>query len=98
MSNFISTSRTFSTARHMSHYLESGPADGPLMMFLHGWPELSLVWRAQMDAFAAAGWRCVAPDMRGYGGSSAPAAQNAYAIERITLSGVALTVRGSDDR
>ena len=76
-------SRTFSTARHTTHYLECGPADGPLMIFLHGWPELSLVWRAQMDAFAADGWHCVAPDMRGYGGSSAPAANDAYTHEQI---------------
>ena len=53
------------------------------MMFLHGWPELSLIWRAQMEAFAAEGWRCVAPDMRGYGGSSAPAATDAYTNEQI---------------
>ena len=76
-------SRTFSTPRHTTHYLESGPADGPLMVFLHGWPELSLIWRAQMDAFAADGWRCVAPDLRGYGGSSAPAANDAYTIEQV---------------
>ncbi len=76
-------SKTFSTPRHTTHYLESGPASGPLMIFLHGWPELSLLWRAQMDAFAADGWRCVAPDMRGYGGSSAPATNDAYTNEQI---------------
>lgn len=75
-------SRTCTTPRHTTHYLELGPADGPLMIFLHGWPELSLMWRAQMEAFAADGWRCVAPDMRGYGGSSAPAATDAYTIEQ----------------
>jgi pimeloyl-ACP methyl ester carboxylesterase len=77
------TSRVFSTPRHTTHCLESGPADGPLMMFLHGWPQLSLIWRAQIEAFAAQGWHCVAPDMRGYGGSSAPAATNAYTLENI---------------
>ena len=77
------SSKTFSTRRHTTHYLECGPADGPLMIFLHGWPELSLIWRAQMDAFAAEGWRCVAPDLRGYGGSSAPAANDAYANEQV---------------
>jgi pimeloyl-ACP methyl ester carboxylesterase len=68
------------TARHRTAYLEAGPADGPLMIFLHGWPELGLVWRAQLEHFAAAGWRCVAPDMRGYGGSSVPAERSAYAL------------------
>lgn len=53
------------------------------MMFLHGWPELSLMWRAQMSAFAADGWHCIAPDMRGYGGSSAPAENEAYTNEQV---------------
>ncbi len=74
-------SRTFSTPRQTTHYIECGPADGPLMIFLHGWPSIGLMWRAQMDAFAADGWHCVAPDLRGYGGSSAPAANDAYTIE-----------------
>lgn len=83
MSNSALTSHTFSTHRHTTHYLEAGPVDGQLMMFLHGWPEFSLIWRAQMAAFAAAGWRCVAPDMRGYAKSSAPNATDAYRIEEI---------------
>ncbi len=53
--------RTFSTPRHTTHYLESGPADGPLMVFLHGWPSIGLIWHAQMEAFSADGWHCVAP-------------------------------------
>ncbi|MET1071966.1 MAG: MFS transporter [Umezawaea sp.] len=76
-------SHTVSTPRQTTHYLERGPADGPLMIFLHGWPGIGLMWRAQVDAFAADGWRCVAPDLRGYGGSSAPAAHDAYAIEEV---------------
>ena len=53
------------------------------MLFLHGWPSIGLMWRAQMDAFAADGWHCVAPDLRGYGGSSVPAANDAYTIENV---------------
>jgi len=74
---------TFSTPRQTTHYIECGPADGPLMIFLHGWPSIGLMWRAQMDAFAADGWHCVAPDLRGYGGSSAPATNDAYTIEEV---------------
>ncbi len=77
------TWRTFTTPRHTTRYIDTGPADGPLMIFLHGWPELGLMWRAQLDAFARDGWRCVAPDMRGYGGSSAPAANDAYTNEQV---------------
>jgi pimeloyl-ACP methyl ester carboxylesterase len=71
------------SSRHVTHYREAGPAGGPLMIFVHGWPETGLVWRAQMEAFASEGWRCVAPDMRGYGGSSRPIASGAYALEEI---------------
>ena len=53
------------------------------MMCLHGWPSIGLMWRAQIEAFAADGWRCIAPDLRGFGGSSAPAANDAYAVENV---------------
>ncbi|WP_260319789.1 alpha/beta hydrolase [Pedobacter cryoconitis] len=53
------------------------------MIFVHGWPEIGLVWRAQMEAFAAEGWRCIAPDLRGFGDSSVPTAKGAYAIKEI---------------
>ncbi len=79
----VLVSRTFSTRRHTTRYLECGPVDGPLMIFLHGWPAIGLFWHAQLDAFAADGWHCVAPDLRGYGGSSVPADDNAYAIREI---------------
>lgn len=75
--------RIFSSPRHTTRYWEAGPASGPLMVFLHGWPQIGLMWRAQIEAFAADGWRCIAPDMRGYGGSSAPSATEAYAFKEI---------------
>lgn len=75
--------RIFRSPRHTTRYWEIGPADGPLMMLLHGWPGIGLMWRAQAEAFASEGWRCVAPDMRGYGGSSAPTAAEAYALHEI---------------
>jgi pimeloyl-ACP methyl ester carboxylesterase len=64
-------------------YLESGPPDGPLMIFVHGWPALSIMWREQLVHFAAHGYRCVAPDMRGYGDSSVPPQPEDYALEEI---------------
>ena len=45
---------------------------GPLVLLCHGFPELWCSWREQMASLAAAGWRAVAPDMRGYGGTDAP--------------------------
>lgn len=83
-------SKTFRTPRHTTQYLEAGPLDGPLMMFLHGWPEQGIIWRAQIAAFAAKGWRCIAPDMRGYGGSSIPADPAAYAHAEVVADMVEL--------
>ena len=51
---------------------------GPLVLLCHGFPELWISWRAQLDALAAAGYRAVAPDMRGYGGTTAPDDATAY--------------------
>ncbi len=69
------------TGSHTSFYLAAGPQDGPLIVFVHGWPELSVSWRHQIPAFAALGFRCVAPDMRGYGRSSIYDRKEDYAIE-----------------
>lgn len=54
------------------HCLAMGPRDGPLVLLLHGFPECARTWRRQMPALAAAGFRAVAPDLRGYGGSDKP--------------------------
>jgi haloalkane dehalogenase len=50
-------------------YRESGPADGPVALMLHGFPESSYMWSGVMPAIADAGWRAVAPDFAGYGDS-----------------------------
>lgn len=53
---------------------------GPLVLLCHGFPELSYSWRHQVAALAAAGWRVAAPDMRGYGGTDAPAEVEQYTL------------------
>jgi len=53
---------------------------GPLVLLCHGWPELWYSWRHQLVALAAAGFRAVAPDMRGFGRTSAPDDVAAYTI------------------
>ncbi|WPB76124.1 alpha/beta fold hydrolase [Archangium violaceum] len=53
--------------------LEAGPAHGPLVLLLHGFPELSESWREVLPRLAEAGFRAVAPDLRGYGGTDRPA-------------------------
>ena len=54
--------------------------EGPLVLLCHGWPELSYSWRHQIPVIAAAGFRVAAPDMRGFGKTSAPAEVGAYSI------------------
>lgn len=49
------------------HALAAGPDPGPLVLMLHGFPELARSWRHQLPALADAGYRAVAPDLRGYG-------------------------------
>ena len=58
--------------------LEAG--SGPLVLLIHGFPELGISWRAQVQALAEAGFHAVAPDMRGYGGTERPADRDAYSI------------------
>lgn len=53
---------------------------GPLVLLCHGFPESWYSWRHQLAALAAAGYRAVAPDMRGYGGTDAPADADSYTM------------------
>jgi len=57
---------------------------GPLVILVHGWPELWYSWRHQLPALAAAGYRAVAPDVRGYGGSDKPVPVEAYTMVAMT--------------
>jgi len=63
---------------------------GPLVLLCHGWPELSHSWRHQLPAIAAAGFHAVAPDMRGFGRTSAPQDIFAYSIFDLVGDMVAL--------
>jgi pimeloyl-ACP methyl ester carboxylesterase len=66
------------------HCAAMGPRDGPLVVLLHGFPEGWASWRYQMPALAEHGFRVVAPDLRGYGGSGKPREASAYRIETLT--------------
>ena len=57
---------------------------------LHGFPECRFSWRQQLPALAAAGWHAVAPNLRGYGGSSTPSRQDAYRLEHLVADAAAL--------
>jgi pimeloyl-ACP methyl ester carboxylesterase len=78
---FQITEHVTKTKRHTTAYLACGAPDAPLIIFVHGFPELSISWRHQLPVFAELGFRCVAPDMRGYGRSSVHGQQSDYAVE-----------------
>lgn len=84
----MSSSRTLFLNGIEFYLLEAG--EGPLVVLCHGWPELSYSWRHQIDALARAGFHVVAPDMRGFGKSSAPADIEAYSIFHTVGDMVAL--------
>jgi pimeloyl-ACP methyl ester carboxylesterase len=60
---------------------DRGPADGPVVVLLHGFPELGFSWRHQLEPLAAAGYRVLVPDLRGFGDSDAPDAVEDYAVD-----------------
>ena len=71
-----------------THLVEQG--DGPLVLLVHGFPESWYSWRHQLPALAAAGYRAVALDVRGYGRSSKPAAESAYRMLDLVEDTVAV--------
>lgn len=64
-------------------YLAAGPSAGPLLIFMHGWPGIGKTWLDQLTAFASLGFRVVAPDMPGYGKSTARKVHSDYAQENV---------------
>jgi pimeloyl-ACP methyl ester carboxylesterase len=63
------------------HYVEAG--EGPLVLLLHGFPQFWYQWRHQVPALVEAGFRVVAPDMRGYNLSDKPPGARAYRVELL---------------
>jgi pimeloyl-ACP methyl ester carboxylesterase len=77
------------------HYAEAG--SGPLVLLLHGFPELWYSWRHQLPALAAEGYRAVAPDLRGYGQTDRPEAVEEYDIFRLVgdIAGLVNALEGA---
>ncbi|WP_374969270.1 alpha/beta fold hydrolase [Terrabacter sp. BE26] len=77
------------------HYVEAG--EGPLVVLLHGFPEFWYGWRQQIEPLAAAGFRVVAPDMRGYNLSSRPEPVSDYEIGKLSADlGGLIAERGAE--
>jgi pimeloyl-ACP methyl ester carboxylesterase len=73
------------------HYAEAGA--GPLVLLLHGFPEFWYGWRRQIPALAEAGFRAVAPDLRGYNRTDRPRAVADYALPILVDDVIALMQR-----
>ncbi|MEZ5186931.1 MAG: alpha/beta hydrolase [Candidatus Nanopelagicales bacterium] len=75
------------TSRGTFECLIDGPVDGPLVILLHGFPELNYSWRHQIPALAQAGYRVLAPNQRGYPGSEQG---GSYATADLTSDVIAM--------
>ncbi len=79
------TTRAIATNGVRLHVVEAGPEDGPLVLLLHGFPEFWYGWHRQVAPLAAAGFRVVVPDQRGYGLSDKPKGVRAYNMDALAL-------------
>jgi pimeloyl-ACP methyl ester carboxylesterase len=68
----------------------AGPADGAPVLLLHGFPETRRMWAPLVEALAAAGYRAIAPDQRGYSAGARPPATEAYATQHLLADALAL--------
>ncbi|XP_050374472.1 uncharacterized protein LOC126792004 [Argentina anserina] len=78
------------------HVAEKG--QGPVVLFIHGFPELWYSWRHQIQALAALGYRAVAPDLRGYGDTDAPPDASSYTCFYVVGDLIALLDAVTDDQ
>jgi len=85
-----STERLVDTNGVRLRVVEAGDRGAPVVVLAHGFPELAYSWRHQIPALAEAGYHVLAPDQRGYGGSSRPEAVEAYDIRELTTDIVGL--------
>src|SRR3954469_23371956 len=65
-----------------------GPEDGAPVLLLHGWPDTHNLWRNQVAALSAQGFRTIAPDLRGFGASDKPTDVDAYQLKNTVVDAV----------
>jgi pimeloyl-ACP methyl ester carboxylesterase len=85
-----STERLVETNGVQLRVIDAGDTGAPVVVLAHGFPELAYSWRHQIPALAEAGYRVLAPDQRGYGGSSNPDAVDAYNVVELSADIVGL--------
>ncbi|XP_071725304.1 epoxide hydrolase 1-like [Rutidosis leptorrhynchoides] len=82
------------------HVAEKGPPQGPVILFIHGFPELWYSWRHQITSMADLGYRAIAPDLRGFGDTDAPEPISSYTCMHVVGDLIALidAVAGDQDK
>ncbi|KAJ8749647.1 hypothetical protein K2173_026296 [Erythroxylum novogranatense] len=65
------------------HVASTGSNSAPVILFLHGFPDLWYTWRHQLLHLSALGYRCIAPDLRGFGDTDAPASVSQYTVFHV---------------
>ncbi len=80
------------------HVTQAGPADGPLLILLHGFPEYWRSWQHQIDAFVEAGFRVWVPDQRGYNLSDKPKGIAAYSLDELAADVVGLIDAAGEEK
>lgn len=86
----LSEKLAFQNGAVQLHAVAAGPLDGPVVVLLHGFPEFWYGWHRQIEPLAAAGFRVVVPDQRGYNLSSKPSGVAAYALTELVSDVIAI--------
>jgi epoxide hydrolase 4 len=89
---------TFHNGEIELHAVAAGPTHGPLVILLHGFPEFWYSWHKQIEPLAAAGFRVIVPDQRGYNKSSKPRVIASYALSALTSDVLAIANQLNQDR
>tara|TARA_R110000868_G_scaffold235373_2_gene489304 strand:- start:18896 stop:19855 length:960 start_codon:yes stop_codon:yes gene_type:complete len=82
MSDFPAPVRIKTNGIELSVHL-AGPEDGQPLLLAHGWPELAYSWKNQIPVLAGAGYRVIAPDLRGFGASDCPEGAGNYTVDTM---------------
>lgn len=80
------------------HAVAAGPKNGPVALLLHGFPEFWYSWHQQIDPLAAAGFRVIVPDQRGYNLSSKPSGIKSYALSELVSDVIAIADQLGQER
>ena len=78
--------------------IDAGPADGPVVVLLHGFPEQHVMWRPVIDRLTAQGYRCLAPLQRGYSPGARPKRRRDYRMAELGLDIIRLIDVADVDR